>query len=119
MDLAPEIDPAALATLQRIGGDKFVAEMIDVFLRYVPQLMAEARSGLASGNLEPLARAGHTLKSSAGHLGARSVQAVALRIEQAAARKDAEAIRLRLAEMEETYAKAKVRLEEARRYLSV
>jgi HPt (histidine-containing phosphotransfer) domain-containing protein len=64
------IDDKAISDLQALGGARFVVQMIDIFLVYAPKVIAEARSGLARGNLEPVIRMGHSLRSSGRNLGA-------------------------------------------------
>ena len=64
------IDDKAISALQELGGADFVVQMIDVFLVYVPKVIAEARRGLDRGDLEAVIRMGHSLRSSARNLGA-------------------------------------------------
>ncbi len=64
------IDAAALDDLRELGGDDFVAEVIDTFLADAPALLATLRRSLDEGNAEELRRAAHTLKSNGATLGA-------------------------------------------------
>ena len=109
-----ELDPKALAELRTIGGDQFVVEMLEVFLQYAPALLADARAGLAIGDLEPAQRAGHSLKSSASQVGALTVHELALRLERAAVGKQADAIPALLAQIEAACNPVQVCLEEER-----
>jgi len=64
----------ALALLYRVGGDKLVGEIIDVFSVSAPTHIATARAGAESGDSDAIRRALHALKSSAGQLGALRMQ---------------------------------------------
>jgi HPt (histidine-containing phosphotransfer) domain-containing protein len=77
------IDDKAISNLQELGGGDFVVQMIDIFLVYAPKVIAEARSGLARGDLEPVIRMGHSLRSSGRNLGAIRMADLAERIEKA------------------------------------
>jgi len=77
------IDDKAISALQELGGADFVVQMIDVFLVYAPKVIAEARRGLERGNLEPVIRMGHSLRSSARNLGASRMAELAEGIESA------------------------------------
>jgi HPt (histidine-containing phosphotransfer) domain-containing protein len=89
MEHAPDeqvLDPAAFKRLREFGGAEFLGEMIDRFMQYVPGRIAAARDALAKGDLPALAAAAHPVKSSAGHIGARRMSELALRIEEEASR---------------------------------
>ena len=62
-------DKAAIDSLRELGGDEFVAEVIDTFLADAPGLLASLRSSLDTHDAEELRRAAHTLKSNAATLG--------------------------------------------------
>jgi PAS domain S-box-containing protein len=64
------LDDAALANLRELGGDEFLAEVIDAFLADAPGLVATLRRSLDDGSAEELRRAAHTLKSNGATLGA-------------------------------------------------
>ena len=86
------IDPAAIARLHKVGGDKLVGQMIDIFLKNAPERVAAARQGIADGDSEAIEQAVHSLKSSAGNYGAVSLQTLAGRIEEQAEAKTLEDI---------------------------
>ncbi len=79
-----EPTPARLAMLRRVGGDKLVRELIDLLLEGAPARLEAARAALAAGDAAGVARAAHSLTSSAGTLGAAEMQAAALLLERAA-----------------------------------
>jgi CheY-like chemotaxis protein len=64
------LDDGALDNLRDLGGDDFVAEVIDAFLADGPELIATLRRSLDQHNVEELRRAAHTLKSNGATLGA-------------------------------------------------
>lgn len=78
------LDRSALARLDRLGGPTLVREMIDLFLAHVPAKLGEARDARAAGDVGGIGRAAHALKSTAAHLGAHRVHALAERIERRA-----------------------------------
>jgi HPt (histidine-containing phosphotransfer) domain-containing protein len=77
------IDPAAIARLKRIGGDGLVREMLTLFLQHAPGRVATAEEAVAAGTLRAAEHAAHSLKSSAGNVGATRLQAAAAAVEAA------------------------------------
>lgn len=104
-------DPAAIERLIRLGGEKFAAEMIDLFGSYGAKKMAEARQSQQSGKLPALAEAAHPLKSSAGNVGAVRVQKLAAQVESSARAQDAGMAGAQLDELERAFAEARTFLE--------
>jgi CheY-like chemotaxis protein len=76
------LDENALARLHALGGSTLVCDLIGTFLKNAPLRIADARVGLASGNMEAVMRAGHSLKSSCANTGACAMRAIAARIEE-------------------------------------
>jgi HPt (histidine-containing phosphotransfer) domain-containing protein len=76
----------ALGHIRSLGGDAFVREMADLFRDNAPKQLATARQCLAAGDLEAVRRTCHSLKSSAGNIGAAAVQDLAERAEHLAHR---------------------------------
>lgn len=109
------LNAGALDRLLRIGGQDFLLEMIDLFLDNAPQRLATARAALEGGDHPAIYRAAHSLKSTAGNLGAGALQAVSERVEDRASAGDAEALPPLLAEMDRCYEKVRDRLEAERR----
>jgi CheY-like chemotaxis protein/HPt (histidine-containing phosphotransfer) domain-containing protein len=81
-DANGDLDDAALASLREIGGDEFVAEVIDAFLADAPALLATLRSSLEEGDADELRRAAHTLKSNGATLGAQGFSTICRELEQ-------------------------------------
>src|SRR5690349_6282997 len=91
----PELDPALIARLARIGGPDLVRRMIDTFLEEAPARQAALTSATTSGDLETLAGTAHTIVAGAGQLGATTLAAEARSVEEAVRRGEgAEALRL-------------------------
>jgi CheY-like chemotaxis protein len=78
------LDAAALRNLRELGGDEFLAEVVDAFLADAPELVATLRRSLAEQNAEELRRAAHTLKSNGATLGADVFAALCRTLEQRA-----------------------------------
>jgi HPt (histidine-containing phosphotransfer) domain-containing protein len=115
MDTEPCVDPATLDKLAQMGGKAFAAEMIDLFLNYVPQKLAEARAAEQSGDLTGVKKAVHPVKSSAGNIGAHPMQNLASRIEQLAGDQCRESTGAMLSELELAYKHVEAYLRECRK----
>ena len=74
----------ALELLLRAGGPKLLSGMIAAFSESAPERIARAESALARNDAPALAAAAHSLKSSAGQLGATALQRAVTEIEQLA-----------------------------------
>jgi histidine phosphotransfer protein HptB len=61
-----ELDPSAVAALRELGGDDFVADLVDTFLNEAPALL-RAIHGTDDAEVR---RAAHTLKSNGATFGA-------------------------------------------------
>jgi HPt (histidine-containing phosphotransfer) domain-containing protein len=71
-----------LRAAQGAGQPDIVAEVVAIFLQDAPGRVATIRAGVARGDLEGASRAAHTLKGSAGHLGARTLSTLCARFEE-------------------------------------
>ncbi len=78
------LDDAALRNLRDLGGEDFLAEVIDAFLADAPALIATLRSSLEQQSAEELRRAAHTLKSNGATLGAEPFSELCRAVEQQA-----------------------------------
>jgi HPt (histidine-containing phosphotransfer) domain-containing protein len=67
-------DPAALERLHRWGGDALRTQIVEMFLARAPDQIATALAAAQRGDAEEVRKVAHTLKSSAGQLGAVTVQ---------------------------------------------
>ena len=73
MSAAPVLDPSVLAKLRQLtvpGEPDVLGEVLTLFLEEVPPRIARLRNAWASGNIEEMQRAAHSLKGSAGNIGA-------------------------------------------------
>jgi HPt (histidine-containing phosphotransfer) domain-containing protein len=118
MSESQNLDPAALQRLQRLGDNAFVCKMIDLFLDYAGQKIVEARAAHCAGNLAGVEKAVHPIKSSAGNVGARRIQDLALKIEDLARQGCTESLAACITDLEQAFAVVKPELEEKRKLVS-
>ena len=78
------LDDAALESLRQLGGDDFLAEVIDTFLADVEMLLATLRRALDEGDAAEVRRMAHTLKSNGATLGAMEFAELCRALEQQA-----------------------------------
>lgn len=114
VDPLPVMDPAALERLNRIGGQGFLVEMVELFLEHAPQRLATANEALAEGDLKTVYRAAHSLKSTAANVGAARLQALAAELEERAAAGDAAVAGPMLEELNRRYERVRPDLERER-----
>ena len=107
-----DLDERTIERLQKLGGRTLLSQLVELFTSHAESAIRDASSGLAQGNLDAVRRAAHSLKSSAGNLGATQVQMLADEIEQMA---ELEALDIQpvLADLERAFLRAKDRLTEA------
>ncbi len=67
-------DVNALRLLHRAGGEKLISKMSALFAGSAPQRIKGAEEALATGDLAAATNFAHSLKSSAGQLGALRLQ---------------------------------------------
>lgn len=91
-DAAPAYDPGVMARLPMVadGSDPLYPQrLLRLFARTVDPTFATIEQGIATGDLKAVNRSVHSLKSSAGQVGALALAAEAGRIEAALRRGDA------------------------------
>lgn len=81
----PPLDGVALDRLVALGGETFLAQMIDIVLPQAEARIAAARAGLQEGDLAAVRMAVHSLRSTAGNVGAPLLLALAGQAEELAA----------------------------------
>ncbi len=113
MDKRKDLDESVWEQLRQIGGDALIEEILSLFLERVPDIIAEAQAGYAQSDYEVVERAVHSLKSSAGSIGAFALQDLCQQIEIHAAAKQGELIQPLVRQLEETYARVHPRIEAA------
>ncbi len=111
------LDDATMRKLVELGGKEFALEMIGLFLSYVPQKLAEARTAAQAGDWPGVQKAVHPIKSSAGNIGARPLRDLAARIEELAINRHGDAIHAELTELEAGYVQVQAQLRECRKKL--
>ena len=116
-DDAVLLDRTALDKVRTLGGDALLARLIDMFLENAPERLARARAGDLRGDLESVERATHSLKSTAGNLGARRLQLFSKQAEDAAALRDGTPMAPLLARLEAVYEETRQALTQERRGL--
>lgn len=77
MNDLPLVDQAQMDRLREWGGGGLQRKMIDLFLTHAQLRLEQIREGLTAGNAENAETGAHTLKSSAGNVGAQRVQRLA------------------------------------------
>ena len=110
----PILDPQAIARLHRIGGAALVGAMLESFEVNAAARVRSARDAAAAGDARALADAAHSLKSSAGNVGATSLQLEAQAVERQALEADAPLDQLATA-LEEQFTRAREAVAAARR----
>lgn len=100
-------ETSALEKLMKLGGNKLVRRIITSFLENTPQRIEAAVEGHKAGNLNVLERSVHSIKSSAGQIGAARLRYVAEKIEQLSAEKRGSEIPSLLLELRESFGQVK------------
>jgi HPt (histidine-containing phosphotransfer) domain-containing protein len=80
----PVLDEAALVKLRRIGGSDLVRRLIELYLSNVEDRIGMLTRGVAEGDASQVELAAHTMKSSAGNVGAIRLQQTAEALEASA-----------------------------------
>ena len=106
-----DVDNSVLARLRDTGGDKFVVELIDLFLEHVPKKIAEAVAGEKAGDPVAVERAAHSVKSSAGNIGAEALLELSGQIEQLASEKKQKSLAPLMGQLEAAYSRLQARLQ--------
>jgi HPt (histidine-containing phosphotransfer) domain-containing protein len=88
----PEFDDAALKRLKRMISASRAEEVLTLYLELTPTRMAAVHVGLRDNVLKGVGRALHDMKSSAGMIGARRLERLALEMEQDVARENCPAL---------------------------
>jgi HPt (histidine-containing phosphotransfer) domain-containing protein len=84
------VDPSFIQRLEKMGGVKLRDDLINMYIERTPERLREITDGLAGKHFESIARAAHSLISSAGNLGGTGVSALASRLEASALANDLE-----------------------------
>lgn len=107
----PVIDHSAIERLKEWGGTELPRKMIDLFLSHSTKRMDQIREGLSTSEPRTVVTGAHSLKSSAGNVGAVDLQRLAQAAESLAGREDLAGIAEMLPEIEEAFGAACSQLE--------
>lgn len=86
MSERPVLDPEVIESLKLLGGEDDPAlfrDLVEIFIKETPPLIAKLEQALASGDAHALERAAHSLKSSSGNLGALGLSSIFRDVEMA------------------------------------
>ena len=111
---AEVINPDALAKLTRLGGVTLVRQMIDLFFEHATQYMATLHAADGQEHFADVERAAHSLKTSAGNLGAMRLLQVAAEIEAATATSETHRIEELIAECRAEFSRVSAGLADIR-----
>jgi PAS domain S-box-containing protein len=112
------IDTAAIAAIRAMdskGGDALLKSVVVKFLATTPALVTTIREKFASGDAEAVWRTAHSLKSSAGALGAKLLAQHCASIEITAREKGIDAVKDLIATLETEFTAAAEQLQELTR----
>jgi two-component system, cell cycle response regulator DivK len=110
------VDSKALERLRNLGGDSLVRRMIELFCSHTSAKVKEARECLKRDDLQNFGRAIHSLRSSAGNVGASLLFDLAGRLERLAIENKGPEVRLLFPELEHALQQAAAQLQERERY---
>ena len=88
----PILDQDAIDRMKEWGGSVLVDKMIRLFLDNTGDKMTRIQSGISDRRFEDSLQGAHSLKSSAGNLGAQRLSRLAARIEASSDTGDVEAL---------------------------
>jgi CheY-like chemotaxis protein/HPt (histidine-containing phosphotransfer) domain-containing protein len=80
------LEAGVIGDLRELGGDEFLAEVIDTFLDEAPSLIGALRASHERGEAEGLRRAAHSLKSNGETFGAKEFADLCRELEERAKR---------------------------------
>lgn len=112
MNELPLIDIAQMARLKEWGGRELQTKMVDLFLTHAKGRMDQIREGVSDSEPETAETGAHTLKSSAGNVGAQRVQRLAQEAEILAEEGNLEGLQSLLPGLEQEFDAACVALKD-------
>ena len=87
MDEVPVLDRAVIESLRQLtppGEPDVLAEVLELFLVEVPPRINRLRNAWAGRNIQEVSRAAHSLKGSAGNIGAKRLMGVCRELDEMA-----------------------------------
>ena len=110
---APALDPAVLDSLRQLtppGEPDVLAEVFQLFLADVPARIDRLRSAWQAGDAVTVQRAAHSLKGSAGNIGATQLSAVCSRLDELGRMGDLSALAPLVASLEAEYGRVEAEI---------
>ena len=101
--MTASVDPDALAKLEEWGGKALREQIIELFLETTPSRIQAARAAVEGGDVQEGIRGVHSLRSSAGNVGARILSDLATKAEDALVAGDLETARGTVPELESEF----------------
>ncbi len=77
------LDRAVVESLRELGGDEMLSELTEVFLEDTSSGLAALKEASETGDAEAIERVAHTLKGSAGNMGAKRMAAICSELQDA------------------------------------
>lgn len=108
MTATPALDPSVVASLRELtppGEPDVLTEVLRLFLADVPGRIARLREACAAGNAVDVQRAAHSLKGSAGNIGAHDLYAICRQMDDRGRSGDLAGAGGLMAELEAEYAR--------------
>ncbi len=94
--------------IEQVMGDKdFLKELLQLFVKNLPEQIEALKTALAGGDAQELSRIAHTLKGSSANLRVNGINDVALRLEQIGKKGNLEEARPALAELVDEFIRLK------------
>jgi HPt (histidine-containing phosphotransfer) domain-containing protein len=103
----PTLRPEAIEALRAVSpgdGDRFLTELIDIFLQDTPLRIKELSEAVSAGDAAVAMRAAHSIKGSAGNFGATAFARLAFECEIAAKAGSLTEVAKKLPTLEATFA---------------
>ena len=111
MEDLPLLEVGALERLEEWGGPQMQRRMIEIFLSYTPDRINQIKEGFSRAEASAVEAGAHTLKSSAGNLGATRLQELCEEVERIAEGRDLGELDRLLPELEAAYSATRLELE--------
>lgn len=92
---AMHLDPDVIDSLRQLtapGEPDVLREVLELFLAEVPKRMTRLRNAMVSRDIQEVQRSAHSLKGSAGNVGALALYDICDQLDAAAKRGDADAV---------------------------
>lgn len=104
------LDADALERLKDWGGENLLRQMLRLFLENAPERMEAIRNGVDTADCSVAERGAHSLKSSAGNVGAGELNRTAAEMEGLASAEDRAGMEELLPRLEDVYERSRVAL---------